>query len=268
MAKKQSAFVEIQPIKTRRIILNLVGTSPLIMNRFSRKAWEQLLYPSGRMNKSERETSMKHNPLDEYRGALYRNRESKTPTLFHIPNGAVKGALASAALDIPGATRASIERLTSVMSPNINLYGIPEIYMAMVRNSDMNRTPDVRTRPIFPQWACTVEIEYKTDPLNDNQIINLLAAAGIIVGLGDWRPQKGGDFGKFRIANATDKELKEIVAKQGRAPQAKAYEKPCEYDEDTAELLAWFEAEVARRRQSDDQAPQPQAATNGSEAVQ
>lgn len=40
MAKKpETTSVELQPIKTRRIIANLRGTSPLIMHRFAFKAW-------------------------------------------------------------------------------------------------------------------------------------------------------------------------------------------------------------------------------------
>lgn len=252
MAKaKESIVVEINPIKMRRIIVNLVGTTPLIMHRFARKTWEEMLYPSRKKNKSEKESSLKHKPLEEYRECFYHNRNPKDLALFHLPNEMVHGTLASAALDIPGATKASMERLTSVVNPNVSFFGVPQLCMRMVRNSDMNHTPDVRTRPFFPRWACTVEIEYKCDPLTDNQILNLLGAAGMIVGLGDWRPQKGGRYGKFRIASAKDKEFLRIVSSEGRVAQQRAYDKPDEYDEETAELMSWFNEEVARRRQDD-----------------
>lgn len=251
MAKRppqKEEITEIAPIKTRRIILNIVGTSHLIMHRFAFKAWQELLLPGRRKNAAEQETSLKHDPITEYRESLYRNRNAKAPTLFHLPSGMIHGALTSAALDIPGATKASMERLTSIASLDVHLYGIPQLAMHMVRNSGMNRTPDVRTRPIFRRWAATaIAIEYKTNPLNDSQIINLFAAAGVIIGLGDWRPQKGGPYGKFRIADQSDKELKDIIAREGRAAQMKAYDAPQEYDEDASELMAWFKAEIARR---------------------
>lgn len=189
----------IEPIKMRSVIVHLVGISPLIMHRFAFKAWQELLYPSQKKNKAERASSLKHQPLEEYRGCLYCNRDPGQAALFHIPNGMLHQALAAAALDMPGATRTAMERWTSVVDLNINLFGVPQMFMSMVRSSDQNRTPDVRTRPIFPQWACSIEISYKIDPLTDSSVINLLAAAGTIVGFGDWRPQKGGPYGKFKI---------------------------------------------------------------------
>lgn len=252
-AKKETVSVSIEAIKTRRITVSIVGTSPFIMHRFAMKAWQELLYPSPKKNQSERASSLKHNPLEEYRGCFYRNRDARAPALFHLPDGMFHGALSAAAIDIPGATRAAMERLTSIAGASINLFGVPHLMMSMVRNSDMNRTPDVRTRPIFPRWACQVTVEYKIDPLTDAQIINLLGAAGVIVGIGDWRPQKGGSYGKFRIVGADDAEYLDIVKKEGRAAQQKAYDMPAEYDEESAELLAWFTAEVLRRRQDDDE---------------
>lgn len=250
-AKKETITAEIQPIKTRRIITHMVSTTPFIMHRFAQKAWQELLYPSAKKNRAERASSLKHNPLEEYRGCFYRNRNPEEPSLFHLPNGMIHKAMAAAALDMPGFAKTEIARWCSIANSNINLFGIPQTYFAMVRNSDQNRTPDVRMRPIFPKCAFSVEVDYKMDPLTDNHVLNLLGAAGVIVGIGDWRPQKGGSMGKFRLCAANDPEYKEIVAKGGRVAQQKAFEKPTEYDEDTAELLTWFNAEVARRRQDD-----------------
>jgi hypothetical protein len=248
--KKNEETTEIRPIEMRTIGVNIVGMSPLIMHRFSAKARQQLLFPPPRKNMAERATTMKHDPLLEYREALYKNSNPKEPTLFHMPVGMIHGALASAALDIPGATKAAVERLTNVIR-QINLFGVPYLGMDMVRSSDQARTPDVRTRPKFKRWAFTVNIRYKTDPLTDTQILNLLAAAGEIVGLGDWRTQKGGAgaWGNFRLASADDDEFLDIVATEGRKPQKAAFENPQEYDEETTELLAWFNAEKAKRRQ-------------------
>lgn len=253
MGKKIEGIVEIQPIATRRIIISLCGVSPLIMHRFARKAWQELLYPSGRKNAAERASSLKHDPLEEYRGCFYKNRDDNTPTLFHLPNGMPHKSIAAAALDMPGVSRTAMERWTSIVDVNVHLFGVPQLFMAMVRNSDMSRTPDVRTRPIFNRWACTFEIAYKVQPLNDHAVLNLLAAAGFLVGFGDWRPQKGGPFGKFRICQPHDAEFKDIVKREGRKAQVSAYEIPSYHDEDTQELMTWFLQEVSRRRQDDDE---------------
>lgn len=249
--KVEDARLEVDEIDTQEISFYVLGKTPLIMNRFQQKAWQQLLFPSEQKNKAERAQTMKHVPIEEFRGAVYRNRDPKEPALIHIPPGAFHGALASAALDLPGAKKAQIERLTQITETQINLFGVPQLFMAMVRNSDMNRTPDVRTRPIFPEWACEVKIRYVKGILTERSVAALFGGAGMIVGIGDWRPQKGGSYGTFQLVDETSAEWKRIVKAQGRAAQIKALEKPQCFDLDSEELMAWFDAEVIRRERSD-----------------
>jgi hypothetical protein len=58
---------------------------------------------------------------------------------------------------------------------------------------------DIRYRPQFDSWSVRVRAEYDADLLNENDIINLVDRAGFGVGLNEMRPEKGGDFGRFRI---------------------------------------------------------------------
>ncbi len=46
--KKVDEAIEITPIQMASVKCHLIGTSPLIMHRFPKKAWEQLLFPKGR----------------------------------------------------------------------------------------------------------------------------------------------------------------------------------------------------------------------------
>lgn len=248
MAKiKETALLEVREIEMRTFRANLLGTSPMIMNRFSQKAWQELLFPSERRSRATMEQTLKHDPIAEFRGAIYRCRDEKAPTLVHVPNGAFHGALAAAAIDIPGAARAKIERLTKVIDVTVHLYGVPQMFMAMVRNSDMNHTPDVRTRPIFPEWACSIEVQYIKTVLTERTLMHLLGAAGKIVGIGDWRGQKGGPYGAFDIVGDDNATFKRIVKNQAKVAQRKAYEDPAAFDPDTEELFAWFQAELSKR---------------------
>lgn len=250
--KKANDGVSIIPIKTDVVAVNIVGTSPFIMHRFAFKAWQELLMPSQKKNAAAKAESLKHDPLNEYRECLYKNRDDATPTLFHVPTAMLQEAIASAALDMPGATKSSVSRWVSVQGDidagTLCLYGVPELYTTMVRSSDMNHTPDVRTRPIFRKWAIRhLMVTFKEDPLNKPAIMNLLGAAGQIVGCGDWRPQKGGSMGKFRVCDDSDPEFQEIIAHQGRDVQQLAFESPAYYDQDTEDIITWFQAEIARR---------------------
>lgn len=241
------AQLVVNELGLKEIRFNILYKTPMIMNRFAQKAWQELLFPSKKENRAGLEQRLKHDPYAEYRGALYRNREDNSPAMFHIPNPAFHGALASAALDIPGAKKAQIERLTQVVDLNIELFGTPQLFCAMVRNSDMARTPDVRTRPIFPEWACQISVQYVKNNLTERTVANLLGAAGLIVGIGDWRPQKGGPFGRFELVGDDNAKFQSIVKNQGRKAQQAAFDHPTYFDKDTEELLAWFDAEVQRR---------------------
>jgi hypothetical protein len=245
--KKEEAQLEIQEIKIDEVTMNFLGTSPMIMNRFAAKAWRELLFPSIRQNRAGLEQSLKHDPPAEFRGALYVNRDLKEKTLIHVPSGAFHGALSAVALDIPGTAKAKIERLTKIVELQVNLYGTPEIYCAMVRNSDQNRTPDVRTRPIFPEWCGTITFRYIRGILTERTVVNLFGAAGKIVGIGDWRGQKGGPFGAYDVVESNNADFKRIVKTQARTAQDKAFKSPGFFDENTEELLTWFSEEVARR---------------------
>lgn len=248
--KKEEKAIEIQEIKVGRVKCYIVGVTPMIMHRFDKKAWEELLFPKGRANRAEREQSLKHDPIGEFRGALYLNRDPKQPAAIHIPAGSFSAAISNAALDLPGASKAQIKRLTTISSTQINLFGVPKLIMNMVRSSDQNRTPDVRTRPIFPEWACEIEIEYISSLIREGQVINLLGAAGKIGGIGDWRPQKGGSYGKFRIVQMNDPEYLRITKTQGKIKQEQAIKKPVAFDADSEDMLAWFEAEVRAREKN------------------
>lgn len=262
--KTTSTAVEVNEIIMAESRFNVLGVSPMIMNRFSQKAWQELLFPSARRSRATLESALKHDPIAEFRGALYRNRDPKQPALFHIPNGAFHQVLCNAGIDIPGAAKAKLERLTSVVETQVNVFGVPQLFMSMVRNSDMNRTPDVRTRPVFPEWACTVTIRYVKSLVTEKTIANLFGASGVIGGIGDWRPQKGGSFGAFRVVDDNDATFSAIVNKQGRAAQQKAYDHPIFFDQDTEELMAWFEDELRLREK---EAPSSHKASRNAKAA-
>lgn len=257
MAKKpketvESIQVEIQEIATGIVRFNVLGDSPLIMHRYPFKAWMELVLPSKHQNRAALEQTLKHVPIEEYRESTYQNRDVKRPAQFHLPNGMFAGCIAQTGVDIPGASRAVLERLTRVIDINIDLFGIPQIFCAMVRNSGQNRTPDVRTRAIFPQWACGITVRYIKPQLTERNITNLMGAAGMINGIGDWRGEKGGPYGAFKIVSDNDPEFKSIVKNQTRKLQQAALASPAYFDEDTQKLLTWFDEELKNREQDGD----------------
>lgn len=57
-----------------------------------------------------------------------------------------------------------------------------------------------RKRPCFKTWSLKFEIEYDDDEISAAMIQEILEYAGRRVGIGDFRPEKGGPFGRFAVA--------------------------------------------------------------------
>ena len=241
--------ISVLEVSQGRVEFCVLGSTPLILNRMSEKAKRELLLPKGKKSAADKAASLKHNPMEEYRASANKAAGADAPTRLLIPSTAFKGAIRDVALDVPGeAKKAQIGRLTYVPGDYVNVYGIPKLFMCIARMQDMARTPDVRTRAIVPEWACRLTVTYIRPILKEQSVANLLAAAGIMRGVGDWRPEKGkGDYGQFELVGKDDPRFLRIVKAGGRVQQDKALETPEPYDAETAELLTWFSEEAGRR---------------------
>lgn len=247
-AVAKESEIQILEVQKGRIDFCILGTSPLICNRMSQKVWNELLAPKGKKNAAEKASSMKHDPIKEFRDSPYIMTDEKAPTLLAILPTAFKKAMGTAALDMPGAKKAQIGRLVSVDWDLQPVFGIPRVFMAITRSADMNHTPDVRTRAILPEWACRLSVLYTKPILREQAICNLLAAAGFQSGVGDWRQEKGsGSYGLFRLVDAYDKDFLRITKTMGRKAQQEALDNPVAYDLETETMLSWFEIEIKRR---------------------
>ncbi len=245
---KQSTEISILEIKTQKADFCVLGKSPIILYRMSEKALHDLLMPKGRKTAAEKASSLKHNPIEEFRASPYTYTDENADTLLCHLSTSFKKAIAGAALDIPGAKKAQIARLLWVEGERVPIYGIPKLFMSVTRSADMNKTPDVRTRCIVPQWAAVLTLSYTVPMLNSKIVSNLLAAGGVTQGVGDWRPEKGsGNFGQFEIVSADDPRFMEVVKTGKRSAQVQAMKDAVPYDAETEDLLEWFKDEIDRR---------------------
>ena len=264
MSAKSSEEILILPITQGSAQFCIVGSSPFIFNRMSEKAKRTLLLGGGRKTAADKAANLKHDPIAEYRASVYRNPGNDPATRLCLPAPALKGAMKTAALDIPGAKKTEIGRLVWVEGYTVDLYGAPKLFMSVVRSADMAKTPDIRTRAIVPQWAARVTINFVQPKLNAKSIATLLGAGGILAGVGDHRQEKGsGSYGQFRICDDADPDFRRVIAEGGRAAQDEALER-CEcFDDETRELLEFYSAEVirlGRDSQSTSRKPRKEAA--------
>ena len=64
-------------------------------------------------------------------------------------------------------------------------------------NVVVQRSRILRTRPRFDVWACTFIVNTDPEQVDQPRLENWLDIAGTKVGVGDWRPEKSGHFGRF-----------------------------------------------------------------------
>jgi hypothetical protein len=246
-------------IKIEREVVTIyaIGDTPFICNRLSEKGARELLFPHGKKNDAEKAANLKHDPVLEFRRSIYAHRDEAAATYIYHTAMAIKGMMRATTMDFGGAKGTEVGRLTQMMEGpdgcirgRFSIYGVPEMLMAIVRMNDKARTPDVRTRAIVPNWGFCANVMITRPKIGAKYTAELIAAGGIMQGLGDWRQGKGsGDFGLFHLVNPSDQEWKDLVRTGGRNQQHEAMQaaRPKAYDEMTEELFTWFLEEIERR---------------------
>lgn len=249
MAVKANETLQIDALKQGRVTLRLIGTTPFYFNAMSAKAKRNLLIGGGKKTAAERK-EIKHDPEAEFRESVYRLPDGDT--LLGFPAPGIKAAMATAALETPGVTKTSVQRLIFLPQQKVRIWGRPLLKCDVVRSADMNRTPDVRTRAFLPRWCSEVDIAFVQPTLSVHSIVSLLANAGVVCGIGDFRQEKGkGSFGTFAVAGSESmgdwqKTWDEITA-EGRDVQMAAMDEAEPADDETAALLEIVEEERVKR---------------------
>jgi hypothetical protein len=120
--------------------------------------------------------------------------------------------------------------------------------------ADINKTPDMRTRAYLKEWCAEVKINFVMPTLTATDVFTLLQNAGTIIGLGDFRQEKGrGAYGCFTVTgeglpNWKDhKDDWKRITKNAMEEQKYAMDYPEHADDMTADLMGFLEEERARR---------------------
>lgn len=248
MAKSQTTTtLHIDALKQGRVKMRIIGTTPMFFNAMSAKTKRTLLIGGGKKTASEKK-EIKHDPEAEFRDSVYTT--STGPTLLAFPAPGIKNAMATAALVTDGVKKTDVQRLIFLPQERVSVWGRPYLRMDVVRSADMNRTPDVRTRAFLPLWCAEIDIAYVTPTLSAHSIATLLANAGVVCGIGDFRQEKGkGGYGTFAVVSDDEQEKawEHITTHEGREVQEAAMADPQTYDEDTRALWAMLRQERMRR---------------------
>lgn len=201
MGINQSVIIE-QP-NTLFVSVEIKGTAPLIQNKFSQKAIEEML--------------RKHMGLSVQREKKIPSECIERATVYNsagkvcIPPTAFKKAMLTASTQVKSLKKTQLRTSIFIVGNSIPItFSRMVPRMDMVRTSGIGRTPDVRFRPAFEDWTARLTIEF-SDVLPPQTVVDLVNRAGT-VGVGEWRPERDGTFGTFVISrNITEaKELNEV----------------------------------------------------------
>lgn len=180
-------------IEVGRLKVQIIGDSPLIVHRWSEKAKKQILDKQMKAAKAAKEAK---NPEQDYEESLYKVAEG----VYGFPAVAFKAAAVGACRFSDGVKMTEARGAFHVNGEMAVLKGQPRPREDMVRIA-MNGT-DIRYRGEFPEWETELDVSFNKNALSPAQIVNLFNLAGFGVGVGEWRPEKDGQYGRFHVGKA------------------------------------------------------------------
>lgn len=210
---KEVEVLEIKALDIKTVPIKLVGDSPLIVHAWSEKAKRMML--EAQMKTTKTKAKEARDPYDDFINSMYwlTEKPNSTPEAFEnaIKNGAKFGFPVGA---IKLAGNSAAYRMGWVK----NQMGLRGAYFFQSEYGDMaeiiSDTPvmredmvrigmgsaDLRYRGEFNKWSMNLILEYNASgEYTLEQIVNIINAGGYICGLGEWRPEKDGSFGKYHV---------------------------------------------------------------------
>lgn len=183
--------IELPPIKIETISFMLVGDSPLIVHAWSEKAKRQMLEKQMKKATGPKEAK---DPEADYQACFYRTETGG----YGFPAIGVKAAMISACrfADLKMTVARGAFHIDAEM---LSVIGEPQMREDMVRVG--MGTADIRYRPEFVSWRIPVTLKINSSAISPEQVANLLNIAGFGVGIGEWRPEKNGQYGRFHVAS-------------------------------------------------------------------
>ena len=192
--------IEIPPIENVITEIEIVGVTDFIAHKFSEKALKEIQDKQGGQPRSNKRAARR--PEDECHDARYIDSQGKDcvraiwfkkgmaemAKYFGIPKHAVETSVWVEGDLIPIKFRG---KKPVMRTDPVKIGRFP------------NKVTTLAYRPSYPDWSCRIRVGFDKNILSAQQVIALLAHAGAKNGIGEWRPQKNGDFGRFEVKPAT-----------------------------------------------------------------
>ena len=207
--------IEIKPIEIQKTTIRVVGDTPLIMHAWSEKAKREIL--DKQMKKTKAAAKQAKNPVEDFIRSMYWlegfpeemsedgfEEAIRNGARFGFPVTAFKQAAISAAYRM-GWTKDKMSMRGAFFIDGDENQMVEIFSDVPVIREDMVKvgmgTADIRFRGEFRNWYAELTISYnKNGQYSLEQIINIINAGGYVCGIGEWRPERDGQYGMFHVA--------------------------------------------------------------------
>ena len=196
MATAKKSTVELKPLDLKEISFTIEGETPLIVHAWSHKAREMMLAKQiGKVVKKEFK-----DPEADYEASKYTLNGKPAFPAICFKLAAIRGAksLGLVMADMRGAFR-----VHGVYDDKQGREMVPVLGNEYTMREDMVRletgVADIRYRAEVKNWSVVLKITYNAGMVTPEHLVNMFQAAGFGCGIGEWRPERNGEFGTFHV---------------------------------------------------------------------
>lgn len=225
MASK-SETIELRPMELKTVDISIIGTSPLICHAWDQKVIKMMLTAqTGGVKKTKHEIKI---PRNDFMSTLYWLDTDQIPfgsndseaeenwqkaieqgmTHFGFPLSGIKQSIITGAmrggLDVKmtemrgsfflkGGTSKATSDIAEIITPEP-----PKMRRDMVMVGGMSKAADIRFRAQFDTWEIPLQMTYNVNgKYSLTQLLSCFDYGGFVTGIGEWRPEKDGQFGMY-----------------------------------------------------------------------
>lgn len=185
----------------KTVTVEIRGITPLLIHRFSEDAEQQKRTRRVEIKKVDpREEATKHAYIAK-NGTFYFNAFSITGCMGNAgASHKSTGSRRSLRFVVPAAVRMTTDAITILNGDNTKAAQDFEVDSRPV-TIPATKGRVMRHRPRFNEWGAKFEIQIDDDMLGVETAQQLLQEGGLSYGIGDFRPEKKGPFGTFRVVS-------------------------------------------------------------------
>lgn len=209
---KAGDVLDLEPIIFHWLEIEIIGTAPLITNRFSDDAMSSIMESQGSGGKKLKRPPRE--PVSEFLQAAHICKGKPTAAyaeknIYGFPAVALKKAMANGNYRY-GKAKDKVSQMGAfhVHGPWSGLIEIhdlrgrpciPEMHGDYVKLP--NGSASIAYRPYYFPWKMQVFIRYCPTLMSQEELVHALYIAGNCIGIGSWRTEKTGDKGSFDIGD-------------------------------------------------------------------